>query len=188
MITNMQEYSRMLRESNIDISYSGPMWESSMTGIAEMVKESLSHDELTTKASKSVFSVFVEQVTNMLMYSADKERNGKNKKELAPKGMLALGHNEKTYFIQTGNAIKNESIDLVRSRIEHLNGLDKKELRQYYKERLRGDNDNPESKGAGLGLIEIARRSTAPIQYSFEPYGDGISYFIMYVEITQEES
>jgi len=67
-----------------------------------------------------------------------------------------------------------------------LNSLDKQELRQFYKEKMRSDNDNPESQGAGLGLIEIARRATAPIGYSFEPISDGLSYFTVYVEITQE--
>jgi len=60
-------------------------------------------------------------------------------------------------------------------------------LRQHNKERMRGENDNPESKGAGLGLIEIARRATAPISYRFDPINDEMSYFSMYVEIAQEE-
>jgi len=182
----MQEYVGKLKENNISISYTGPLWESSIKGIAEMVKTSLSHEDLSVNASKSVFSVFVEQVTNLLMYSAEKESYGLTNDE-ASSGMLLLGHKGKTYFVQTGNAIKNESIDLIKGRIDHLNSLDKKELRQYYKETLRGENTNPESKGAGLGFIEIARRTTAPIQYNFEPYNDNLSYFSMYVEIGQKE-
>jgi len=187
MVQIMQDYARLLKDNNISISYTGPLWESSIKGIAEMVKTTLSHEDLTINASKSIFSVFVEQVTNMLMYSAEKENYSKESSEEAPTGMLLLGHTGNAYFIQTGNAIKNESVDFVKSSIEHLNSLDKKELRQYYKETLRGENTNPESKGAGLGFIEIARRTTAPIQYSFEPYGKNLSYFSMYVEIGQKE-
>jgi len=211
MVLNMREYSNKFKEMNINVSYSGPMWDDGVKGIAEMVKTSLSHDELSGKASKIIFSVFVEQVTNMLMYSAEKEQYGTtereevstgmlilgnrgrtyfiqtgNAKEEVSTGMLILGNRGRTYFIQTGNAIKNESMALVKGRIDHLNSLDKKELRQYHKERLRGENDNPESKGVGLGLIEIARRATAPIGYSFEMIDEKLSYFSMYVEIAQE--
>ncbi|MCL1819852.1 MAG: SiaB family protein kinase [Oscillospiraceae bacterium] len=186
MVLNMREYSNKFKEMNINVSYSGPMWDDGVKGIAEMVKTSLSHDELSGKASKIIFSVFVEQVTNMLMYSAEKEQYGTTEREEVSTGMLILGNRGRTYFIQTGNAIKNESMALVKGRIDHLNSLDKKELRQYHKERLRGENDNPESKGVGLGLIEIARRATAPIGYSFEMIDEKLSYFSMYVEIAQE--
>jgi len=91
-----------------------------------------------------------------------------------------------TFFVQTKNAVKNESMAFLTGKINHLNSLDKNELRQYYKEKMRSDNDNPESQGAGLGLIEIARRATAPIEYAFTPLSEGFSFFTMYVEITQE--
>jgi len=182
----MREYVGKLKENNISISYTGPLWECSIKGIAEMVKTSLSNDDLPINASKSIFSVFIEQVTNLLMYSAEKKSYGQAGDE-ASAGMLLLGHKGTTYFVQTGNAIKKESVELIRGRIDHLNSLDKQELRQYYKETLRGENLNPESKGAGLGFIEIARRTTAPIQYKFEPYDENLSYFSMYVEIGQKE-
>ncbi len=76
-------------------------------------------------------------------------------------------------------------MELIKDRIDHLNSLDKKELRKFHRERLHAENDNPESKGAGLGLIEIARRATAPITYNFEPINEDLVYFTMYVEIDQ---
>jgi len=168
--------------------YSGPMWDDGIKGITGMVKVQLEGDDLTSSAAKSIFSVFVEQVTNMLMYSAEKEyftQNDKGPVDVST-GMLVLGEKNKTYFIQTGNAIKNENAKLIKERIDHLNTLDKKEVRQFYREKIRGEDNNPDSKGAGLGLIEIAKRATSPIAYSIEPVNDELSYFIMYVEITQE--
>jgi len=188
MLFNMLEYSGMLKNLNINIVYSGPMWNDGIKGIAEMVRTHLSHDDMPGAAAKSIFSVFVEQVTNVLLYSAEKEEYAAPDKETVEvsTGMLVLGQKEdKTYFIQTGNAIKSESIDLIRIRIEHLNSLDKKELRQFHKEQLSAENHNPQSKGAGLGLIEIARRATAPIMYNFELINEDLVYFTMYVEIDQ---
>ena len=187
MILNMHDYTNTFKNLNINISYSGPMWNYGIKGIAEMVKVSLSHDDIQYNAAKSIFSVFVEQVTNMLMHSAEKKQIVQTNDEYVSFGMLLLGSKDKTYFIQTGNAIKNENIEFIKSKIDHLNALDRNKLRQFYKEKMRSENDNPKSKGAGLGLIEIAKRATAPIRYSFEPIEDGLSYFSLYVEIAQKE-
>ncbi|MCL2203331.1 MAG: SiaB family protein kinase [Defluviitaleaceae bacterium] len=189
MILDMNEYVKVLQKFKIDIVYSGPMWEDGIKGLAEMVKVHLKGDDIPGSSARAVFSVFVEQVTNMLMYSAQKERfPGTNREPVdVSAGIFVLGYRGKTYFIQTRNAVKNESVDFIKGKIDHLNTLDKKELRQLHRESVRGENDNPESKGAGLGLIEIARRASKPISYAFEPAGEGKTFFTMCVEIGQEE-
>jgi hypothetical protein len=48
---------------------------------------------------------------------------------------------------------------------------------------MKHEDNNPESRGAGLGLTEIARRAASKIEYEFIPYGEGLSYFTMYVAI-----
>jgi len=138
--------------------------------------------------SQEVFSVFVEQMYNMLTYSAEKERFNTSGDDFteSPKGTFILGKNGNTYFIQTGNVIKNESVEPIKNRIDYLNTLDKKMLRKYYKEQTRLKNDSPGSKGAGLGFIEIARRISSKIEYSFAPYGDELTFFTLYVTIGGE--
>ena len=188
MVIDTTEYNRMIKKLDISMIYSGPMWRDTIKGIADMLQTQLDDGGASGNAAKSIFSVFVEQVTNVLMYSVEKKRypQPSNDPIDISTGTLILGCKEQTYFIQTENVVKNESAELIKSRIDHLNTLDKKALRKYYMERLGTDNDNPESQGAGLGLIEIARRATAPIDYKFEPMGEGTSYFTMYVEIKQE--
>jgi len=189
---DMSEYAGVVEKLNIKVIYSGPMWEDGIKGLADMVKTHLSHDQLPGSASKAIFSVFVEQVTNMLMHSAEKEQYSQPPKyEIVDVsiGTVIMGNKPDkrgTFFVQTKNAVKDESIKFLRERIDYLNSLDKEGLRQFHKEMIRSGNTNPESHGAGLGLIEIARRATAPIGYSFEPISEGLSFFTMYVEIIQE--
>jgi hypothetical protein len=138
-------------------------------------------DDMPLSESQAVFSVFVEQMNNMLMYSAEKEKH--EHPGTTTSGIFVLGSVDKSYYVQTGNVIKESSVGLLKERIDYLNTLDKKELRQFYKEQMKSENDNPESKGAGLGLTEIARRATSKIEYEFIPYGEGLSYFTMYVTV-----
>jgi hypothetical protein len=175
----------MLAENHIILVYSGPLWSEGLDGLAEMLQRRFDLEDLPMGVSQAVFSVFVEQMNNMMMYSTETvlvSNSDSTQREVA-KGVFILGAVDKNYFIQTGNIIKNSSIEQLKSRIDYLNSIDKKEMRQYYKEQMKAENENPESRGAGVGLIEIARRATSKIDYEFTPYSDGLSYFSMYVII-----
>ena len=181
MKLNILEYGKLLAEHNISIIYNGPLWSEGIDGLAEFLQKRLDMDDMPLGESQAVFSVFVEQMNNMLMYSAKKEKH--EHPGAASSGIFVLGTSDKSYYVQTGNVIKDSSVGLLKERIDFLNTLDKKELRQFYKEQMKNENDNPESRGAGLGLTEIARRATSKIEYEFLPYGEGLSYFTMYVTV-----
>jgi len=187
MIVDMLEYYSFIKKFNIDIIYSGPLWAEEIESIGGTLKKRMEFDELPFSASQAVFSVFVEQMNNMLMYSAEKQHfiHSDNRYSEMSKGVFILGAKDKTYFVQTGNVIKSNSAEVIKNRIDYLNTLNKQELRKYYKEQIKNENANPESKGAGLGFIEIARRADSQIEYSFIPLGGERSFFSMFVTIGQ---
>ncbi|MCL1820159.1 MAG: SiaB family protein kinase [Oscillospiraceae bacterium] len=188
MILDMLEYYNMISKLNINIIYSGPLWADGIEGIADTVRKCLEFDELTTNVSHSVFSVFVEQMNNMLMYSQEKMQvEISSRLTDVPKGAFVLGSRDKTYFLQSGNVMNNSSIEFLKERIDYINTLDKKDLRKYYREMIKADNTNPESKGGGIGLIEIAKRATSKIEYSFVPFEEDKSFFSMFVTISRGE-
>ena len=184
---NILEYNKMLNDNGINVIYSGPIWANGIDGLADMMLKRLEFDEASTSASQSVFSVFVEQINNMMMYSAEKDKRSDNEGNSleVSRGVFILGIEKDAYFIQTGNLVSNYSAEILKERIDYLNTLDKKELRRYQRERMKADNDNPESRGAGLGLIVVARRASSPIEYKFEPYDDQRQFFSMYISIGQ---
>lgn len=182
---DMLKYYNMIKQENINIIYSGPIWSNGIEGIAATLKRRLEFDDLPLSASQAIFSVFIEQMTNMLMYSAEKEifSNAKNEELEISKGVFMLGEQNKTYFIQSGNMVQKENAELLKNKIDYLNTLDKAALRKYYKEQLKNENANPESRGAGLGLIEIARRATSKIEYTFTPLENDMLFFTIFVTI-----
>jgi hypothetical protein len=114
------------------------------------------------------------------MYS--KERAHVKDKALS-NGVFILGKQGGRYFIQTGNTVTANSAAILKKRIDYLNTLDKSELRRYFKKRILTEDDNPESMGAGLGLIEIARRAASKIDYEMSPEERGHHYFSIFVMI-----
>jgi hypothetical protein len=185
---DMVNWHRIFNEKKIILIYNGPLWSKSMSDIARTFEERIKLEKVPLQISQKVFSVFIEQMNNIFMYSLENEKyileNGEY--DEAPKGTIILGREKNKHFIQTGNVMKNEFTNLVKNKLDYLNTLDKSELRKFYKEQLRYGDDNPDSKGAGLGFIEIARRIDSKIEYSFTPYDEGLSYFTFFVSFIEE--
>jgi len=60
--------------------------------------------------------------------------------------------------------------------------MTREELKTYYLEAL-GSSELSAKGGAGLGMIEMARKSGNRIEYSFDPVNERMSFFSLVVKI-----
>lgn len=89
----------------------------------------------------------------------------------------------KYYLIQTGNPVRKEKGEFLKSYIDHINSLSEEELEEYYRKVLRDGKFNPEG-GAGLGLLDMARRSVDhKLHYELEPINEEYDFFHFYIII-----
>ena len=93
-------------------------------------------------------------------------------------GMIVVGLENGRFFVACGNEVPDEQVVPLRAKLDHLAGLSSDELRTYYREKLRQTADEG-SLGGSIGLIEIARRSSAPVEYDFQARGAGRSFFCL---------
>jgi len=172
-----------LRTEKIQFCYSGPIAQSSIEGVGETLRRKLEFEEAGNATTLAVFSIFIEQVQNVLNYSAEKlQKDDQDEKELRV-GVIVIGQEESgCYTVSCGNKVFNQDIPRIQRSIDQLQNLSKDELRALYRERRRQERD-PESKGAGLGLIEMARRSAAPLTYAFEQIDATYSFFSIKVVV-----
>ena len=84
----------------------------------------------------------------------------------------------------TGNFIPNKKMNDIKGKIDHINGLDKEELKKLYKEILY--NGEFSDKGtAGLGFVEIARKTGQKLSYEFHSVNDDYSYFTLQIRVSR---
>jgi hypothetical protein len=69
-------------------------------------------------------------------------------------------------------------VELLRQRLEIVRGLDKEGLKAYYREKLK-EPPEEQSKGATIGIIEIAKRASEPIEFDFEPMDGDTTFFCL---------
>ena len=129
---------------------------------------------------KRVYSLSVECLDNILKHS-DLDNEQHNLVKNYPPRFIVEKIAE-SFIIHTGNIILNSNIDLVKERIEKLNGLNRNEINALYKEMLY-NAEISEKGGAGLGLIVMAKTTGQKIKYDFEKINNKISYFAMQLTI-----
>jgi len=182
MKLDLYDFYQKAKEKNVIFYYCGPVAHASIEGVAHTLRKNLKYEEAGSLTAQSVFSVFIEQMQNILNYSAERiviQEAAENELRV---GVVVIGHEQKGYFILCGNKVYNSDIQGLTDKLELIRHMNKEELKAFYKERRRMDPD-PESKGAGLGLIEMARKGTEPIEYSFLPIDQEFSFFTIRVVV-----
>jgi len=185
MILDFKSYNKIFADPEIILVYNGPLWSGGIYSMAEMFRQYLDLDGQPSKASLAVFAVFIEQLNNMMMHSAERVHisHPDGESSESPKGSFIVGISGDSYHIQAGNAVTLKDSETLKARIDHLNSLSKKEILDDYKERLRAESDQTDSKGAGIGLTEIAWRASSKLEYDFATREDGSLYFNIYVTV-----
>lgn len=164
-----------LQQQGIVFCYSGFMTEQILTGIASALKSKLAIDETDKKVAKGLFSILVEQVQNVIRYSAEYEPPDDEASELRY-GVLIVGKKNELFHVTCGNLIRIQDVERLRVNLSEVQAMDKDELKARYKETLKGET--PEgSKGAGVGFLDIARRARHGFEFDFHPVNGDHSYF-----------
>ena len=174
LATDMLKFKRYLQKNGILFCYCGYITEDILVGIGSAMKKKLELENIDRKTSKSVFSIFVEQVQNMIRYSAESETDDFQLKY----GLLTIGQANGRVFISCGNKIESQNVQRLQNSLEKIKALDKKGLKALWKETLKGET--PEgSKGAGVGFIDIARLAKGGIEFDFMQVDNNHHFFTL---------
>ena len=86
------------------------------------------------------------------------------------------------FTIRTGNYIDFAKASELKERLQIINSMDKEGLREYYQTSL--ESSMISTKGtAGLGMIDIARKSGNKLDFEFLTINEETSFFCLNVTI-----
>ncbi len=100
-------------------------------------------------------------------------------------GLFMLGKKNDAYHIITSNSILVDEEEKLKTVMDDLNAASPADLKAMYKKQLREGRISGKG-GAGLGLIDIVRKTGNPLEYMFFPASPGYKYFIMKVKVDSE--
>lgn len=128
---------------------------------------------------RRLFNILIECLQNIVKHSDALEVE-----EYRKSSLFILGKKEGTYFVLCGNVIFNEKVPKLKRKIDEVNSLSAKELKEKYG-KIIVENELSEKGGAGLGLIEMCRKSGNRIDYDFKKIDDNVSYFTIRLQIQE---
>ncbi|MCF8011671.1 MAG: SiaB family protein kinase [Clostridiales bacterium] len=178
MSNKMFVLQKELREKGVLISFSGKFSQEIIEELGQAVKKYLETENHPKTDIYNVFSIFIEQTQNIKNYCVSKQETPAYE-QIANSCIVAIGSQENNErYVCSGNLIYNDDIDKLEKIINELIGLDKQSLKKLYKQKLKQDLP-PDSTSAGLGLIDVARKASSPLEYSIEKKDEFFSFFTL---------
>lgn len=177
----LPELRQRLTEDGILICLNGPFSHSIIEELGNAVKKYLENEELQKTAMMDVFSVYIEATQNVRNYASRPDLDDAARVQ-AGQGIVVISREGDHHVVRCGNLVRLEDGKALSERLEALRGLDKAALKALYKEHLRRELP-PGARGAGLGLVEMARKASAPLEYRLTPAQEGFLLFSLRVTI-----
>ena len=163
-----------MKTHEVTLAYEGEITHQIIKLFSAMTEEELSEKSEPETIQKRVYHVMVECLQNITKHAVNPDsRETYN----SHRGILMVSRNQDEYRITTGNLIQNNNIDQVRDHIEYINSLEKEELNELYKKQIK-EGRLSNKGGAGLGLIDIKRKTGRKLNYDFLPLSDDNSFFL----------
>jgi len=161
-----------MQENNILVVQKGDFAQESILPVLKIIDNNLKNVFENSSSKKRIFHIIVELLQNISKHGA------KNQK--ISDGIILLGSSKKGYIINTGNYIENSKVDTLRNHLTKLNSMSKEDLKSMYFSKLK-ERYIPESNGAGIGLIDLARKISSPFVFEFYPVDNQKSFFSIHI-------
>jgi len=169
----ISELNKSIKKMGLTMVYEGVVEQTIIRTIANSIEKKMEEENENIKLKKLIFHITVELLQNIAKYSDD---------EIKGKGIIIVGKVHEKYYISSGNVIKNEKVSILTSLIESINQLNTDEIKNLYETAISNGKYNTQG-GAGLGLIDIVRKSKEKLQYNFESLNNNTAFFLVTITI-----
>lgn len=162
-----------MASNGFSLVYEGEFSHEVMKMFTSMAERDMDKSNEDKSVKRKVFHVMVECLQNMTKHSDDVDKN-----DGVGNGLFIVGKKDGYWSVITANKIMKEKIDGLKASIDNINSLNKDDLNALYKKQIR-EGSLSEKGGAGLGLIDIARKTGRQLDYQFLPLEDKENYFFL---------
>ncbi len=163
----------LFNRSRILLCFNGPISRSLIEEIGNALKNYLQADNALPAAAMDVFGVYIEMTQNIRHYALAMGYD-----DLDSSATVVVARDgDGRYLVQAGNLVEPADGAALMQRVNELAAMDKTELKAAYKAQLRQPRDENARSGAGLGLIDVARKSAQPLCASLSPVNEGRAFF-----------
>jgi hypothetical protein len=174
MPTSVYELLQQMDADHIVVAYNGSIDEKLLEEVYSMMDRHMEERKTPADKRKKLYHVLIESLQNVFHHhSANRVESGSG---------FVIRCVDDVYTIITGNQVSIKEVDTLKQRIEKVNSLSPADLRTHYQETL-ASTELSSKGGAGLGIIEMARKSGNKLKYEFTQVNDDFFFFTLEVTI-----
>ena len=177
------DFYKSMKAHEITLVYEGEITHQITKAFTSLTESNMAKEEESNTVQKKVFHVMVECLQNISKHA---DSFGSDDFLFAGRGIFMVSKGDVEYHVTTGNVIENAKIEELTRILDHINILDKEGLKQLYKTQMR-EGRLSEKGGAGLGFIDIARKTGRRLEFHFLSIDEDNSFFILTSTISRTE-
>jgi hypothetical protein len=163
-------------DKNMFMYYKGDFSQRSIIPMLDIVEHNVGGGGSTTSLGRKAGHVLIELLQNVSKHNS---ASGKEEK----KGIFTIGEDGDKFYIQCGNIVSHQDKVLLENKLELLSCLSKEDLRDFHRQAMKASIMFENKTRSGLGLIEIAKASSKPLEYIFEPLENNKYFYAIHVTI-----
>lgn len=178
-LSNYFQFAQLLHQSKVNMVYGGEFSQDLIKTLLAFTERKFNDEQMEDTVRRKIFNIMVEMLQNISKNALD------NDHELGVYSpVFIMGENENHHFLITSNKIDNEKISTIKGRIDQVNELDADGLKKLYKE-VRIGGTFSSVGGAGIGIIDMARKSENKINYEFTAIDEQSSMFALLIKVSK---
>ncbi len=173
-----------MKKNNINLAYEGEITHQITKAFTSLTESNLMKEDDVNTVQKKVFHVMVECLQNISKHAENRNSIVTSKDG---RGIFMISKDDSEYNVTTGNVINSDKVPKLREILENINSLDQEGLKVLYKQQMR-EGRLSDRGGAGLGFIDIARKTGQKLIYSFLTINEKRSFFVLTSTISRLKS
>ncbi|MBN2521800.1 MAG: SiaB family protein kinase [Bacteroidales bacterium] len=177
------EFYKTMKAHEITLVYEGEITHQITKAFTSLTESNMSKDLEPNSVQRRVFHVMVECLQNISKHA---DNFTSNDYLFSGRGIFMVSKGENEYSVTTGNAIENNKIEYLTNLLESINTMGKEELKELYKRQMK-EGRLSDKGGAGLGFIDIKRKTNRELEYHFLPITNDTSFFLLTSTISRSD-
>jgi hypothetical protein len=137
-------------------------------------------DDEAKPTRRKVYFVMLESLQNITRHEESSTDGGEG-------SFFNINRLPQGYMLATGNIVSDNEVPGLRAKLERVNSMTGDELADYCRQVL-SDGHISAKGGAGLGLIEMSRKTGSKLAFDFRPLRDGEQYFYFQCNVRDKGS
>lgn len=177
------EFYKSMKAHEITLVYEGEITHQITKAFTSLTESNMAKEDEPGTVQRKVFHVMVECLQNISKHADDFTSSDFL---FSGRGIFLVSKGDNEYSVTTGNAVDNDRIEELTEMLESINMMNKDELKDLYKRQMK-EGRLSDKGGAGLGFIDIKRKTGRDLEYHFLPISDDTSFFLLTSTIGREE-